>query len=164
MIQTWHTEIIISTVNKVFVRHRTYLHVHFDIKQTHKFLYLIWYLQQFYASRVIHPKIREISCYLLLNDLGCSICIVYDFTFLFKIKQISFPVWSRHFYTTKLKTLKTSNKYYLQLKEFTNYKTNTMVSTFNYPTVNCQSVYTRTSIYHNTFLWCHTIIRTVDYF
>jgi hypothetical protein len=49
-------------------------------------------------------------------------CIVYDFTFLFEIKQISFLVCSRHFYTTKLKTLKTLDKFYLQLNEFTNYK------------------------------------------
>ena len=75
-------------------------------------------------------------------------CRVYDFTVLFEIKQISFPFWSRHFYTTKLKTLKTLDKFYLQLKEFTNYKTNTMVSTFNYTTINCnESVYTITSIY-----------------
>jgi hypothetical protein len=37
--------------------------------------------------------------------LGLYHCIVYDFTFLFEIKQISFLLWSRHFYTTKLKTL-----------------------------------------------------------
>jgi hypothetical protein len=36
---------------------------------------------------------------------------------------------------------------YTQLKEITNYKTNTMVSTFNYITINCnQMVDTRTSI------------------
>ena len=84
-------------------------------------------------------------CYLLLNALAyfrMFHCIVYDFMFLFEIKQISFPVWSRHFYTTKLKTLKTSNKFYLQLKEFTTNKTNNMDSTFNYTTINCyQSVY-----------------------
>jgi hypothetical protein len=80
-------------------------------------------------------------------------CIVYDFTFPFEIKQISFPFWSRHFYTTELKTLKTSNKFYSQLKEFTNHKTNTMVSTFNETTINCnQIVCTRTSIYLNSFL------------
>ena len=74
-------------------------------------------------------------------------CIVYDFTVLFEIKQISFPFWSRHFYTTKLKTLKTSNKFYLRLKKFTNYKTNT---TFNYTKMNCnQIVWTRTLIYLN---------------
>jgi hypothetical protein len=69
--------------------------------------------------------------------LGLFHYIVYDFTFLFEIKQISFPLWSRHFYTTKLKTLQTPNKFYTQLKEFTNHKTNTMVSTFNYITINC---------------------------
>ena len=70
--------------------------------------------------------------------------------FLFEIKQISFPLWSRHFYTMKLKTLQTSSKFYTQLKEFTNHKTNTMVSTFNFITINCnQVVDTRTSIYLN---------------
>ena len=74
MIQTWHTEIIVRTVNKVFVRHRTYLHVRFDIKQTRKFLFLIWYIWQFYALRVIPQKNnREIIYYLLLNALGCFI-------------------------------------------------------------------------------------------
>ena len=53
MIQTGHTEIIVCTVNKGFVRHQTYLHVHFDIKQTRKFLYLISYHRQFYALQVI---------------------------------------------------------------------------------------------------------------
>ena len=72
---------------------------------------------------------REIICYLLRSAFRMFHCIVYDFTVLFEIKQISFPFWSRHFYTTKLKTLKTSNKFYLRLKKFTNYKTKT---TFNY--------------------------------
>jgi len=46
-----------------------------------------------------------------------------------------------------LKTLKTLNKFYSQLKEFTTHKTNTMVSTFNYTTNNCnQMVCTRTLI------------------
>ena len=41
-------------------------------------------------------------------------------------------------------------KNYAQLKEFTNHKTNTMVSTFNYIAINCnQMVDTRTSIYLN---------------
>ena len=53
MIQTGHTEIIVCTVSKGFVRHQTYLHVHFDIKQTRKFLYLISYHRQFYALQVI---------------------------------------------------------------------------------------------------------------
>jgi hypothetical protein len=67
-----------------------------------------------------------------------------------EFKQISFPLWSIHFYTTNLKTLKTSNTFYSQLKEFTNYKTNTMVSTVNNTTINCnQSVCTITSVYLN---------------
>jgi hypothetical protein len=34
-------------------------------------------------------------------------------------------------------TVQTSNKFYTQLKVFTNYKTNTIVSTFNHITINC---------------------------
>ena len=90
MIQTWHIEIIVSTVNKVFVRHRTYLHVHFDIKQTRKFLYLIWYLRQFYALRVIPKQNREIICYLLLNALGCFIAYSMIARFYLKASRFLF--------------------------------------------------------------------------
>jgi len=40
----------------------------------------------------------------------------------------------------KLKTLKTSDKFYSQLNEYTNYKNNTMVSTFNKTTINCNQI------------------------
>ena len=72
-------------------------------------------------------------------------CIVYDFVFLF-----DFHFGVDILTLRELKTLKTSNKSYPQLKEFINYKTNNMASTFNYTTINCnQIVCTRTSIYMN---------------
>ena len=83
-------------------------HPHF-----HTFLYLILYLRQFYALWVIPPK--------------------HGFILPLEIKNISFSLWSRHFSTTKLETLKTTNTFYSELKEFTNYKTNT---DFNFKVCN----------------------------
>jgi len=37
--------------------------------------------------------------------------------------------------------VQTSKKFYRQLKEFTNHKTNTMVATFNYTTIDCNQMF-----------------------
>ena len=118
-------------VNKVFVSHRTYLHVHFDIAIRCCLRGIPWSSSESQVSlfdmispTVLcfagnSPKNGEIICYLLRRAFRMFHCIVYDFMFLFEIKQISFPLWSRHFYTTKWKTLKTASIFYTQLKDFT---------------------------------------------
>ena len=70
--------------------------------------------------------------------------------FLFEIEQISSPLWSTHFYTMNLKTNKNFKEIYSQLKEFTNYKTNSLISTFNNTTSNCNQEFQFTELASNS--------------